>query len=75
MTITYEFKTTEDIDTKSRTIVKIEPVVATTQETEFTLESKENELTNAEQALVDAQKRVTDLTKEIADIKTALSIK
>lgn len=74
MAVTYTFKTTEDIDTKSRTIVKSEPVAASTSETEFTLEQKENDLVNAEQALVDAQKRVDDLKAEIAAIKKALAI-
>jgi len=74
LAVTYTFKTTEDIDTKSRTIVKSEPVAASTSETEFTLEQKENDLVNAEQALVDAQKRVDDLKAEIAAIKKALAI-
>ena len=75
MAVTFEFKTTEDIDAKGRTIVKTEPVAATESKTEFTLEQKENELVQAEQSLVDAQKRVDDLTAEIGIIKTALSIK
>ena len=75
MATTYEFLTTEDIDTKSRTIVKTEPVPATTSTTEFTLEQKENELVNAKQAVLDAQARVKDLEAEILAIKTALGIK
>ena len=75
MAVTYKFLTTEDIDTKSRTIVKTEPVPATESNTEFTLEHKENELVQAEQALVDAQKRVDDLTAEITEVKLALDIK
>lgn len=74
MAVAYEYKTSEDIDTKSRTIVKIEPVPATENKIEFTLEQKENELVSAETALVDAQKRVDDLTAEIVEIKTALKI-
>ena len=72
---TFTFKTTEDIDTKSRTIVKTEPVPATEQKSEFTLEQKENELSQAEESLISAQKRVDDLLAEIAEVKTALSIK
>ena len=72
---TFKFKTTENIDIKSRTIVKTEPVPATESKSEFTLEQKESELSSAEQSLVDAQKRVDDLTAEILEIKTALKIK
>lgn len=71
----YEFKTTEDIDTKSRTIVKTEPVAATESKTEFTLESKESELVQAKQAVLDAQAKVKELEAEITEIKAALEIK
>ena len=71
---TYKFKTDEIIDTKSRTIVKIEDVPATTKDSEFTLEQKEQQLVSAESSLVDAQKRIDDLTAEIAAIKSALKI-
>ena len=74
MAVVYEFKTTENIDTKSRTIVKTEPVPATESKTEFTLEQKESELVSAEQGLVDAQKRVDGLEAEILSIKAALKI-
>ena len=72
---TYEFKTQEDIDTKSRTIVKKIPVPASEVTAEFTLEQKENELANAQQSVLDAQDRVKQLEAEIAEIKEALSIK
>ena len=72
--VTYEFKTTEDIDTKSRTIVKSKPVPATESKTEFTLEQKENELKNAEENLVNVQKQVDDLKAEIVAVKEALEI-
>lgn len=74
MPVSFSWKTSEDIDTKQRTIVKSVPVAASTSKIEFTLEQKENELVNAEQAVLDAQKTVDNLTKEIADTKTALEI-
>ena len=74
MAVTFSFKTQEDIDTKSRTIVKTEPVPATESKTEFTLEQKENELVNAKQQVLDAQARVKSLETEIAEIKKALEI-
>ena len=74
--ITYKFKTEEkEIDSKTRTIVKSEPVPATTQETEFTLEQKERELESAKEAEKEAIKRTKDLEAEILVIKDALAIK
>ena len=72
--VIYSFKTSEDVDVQTKTIVKSVPVPSTTQTTEFTLEQKKNELASAKQAVLDAQARVDDLTKEILDVKKALSI-
>ena len=72
---TYKFKTDETgIDDLTRTIVKSVPVPATSQDTEFTLEQKENELAGAEKSLVDTQTRIDDLKAEIAAAKTTLNI-
>ena len=72
---TYTFKTQGNINNYQRTIIKTEPILATEQKTEFTLEQKESELANAEQELLNAQKRRDDLKAEIEEIKTALKIK
>lgn len=72
---TYKFKTDETgIDDKTRTIIKTEPVPATTKDTEFSLEQKEKELVEAEQALIDNQMRIDKLKTEIAKVKSDLKI-
>lgn len=76
MAVTYKWHQEEaPEDQKQRTIIKAEPVPATSKETKFTLAQKEEELARAEQAVTDAKKRVADLTTEIATVKSALNIK
>jgi len=70
----YTFKTTEDIDTLSRTIVKEVPVEATTSKTEFTLESKESQLASLKEQKTNTETQITELEAEILEIKTALEI-
>lgn len=78
MATTYKFKTEEDIDAKSRTIIKTIPVPVvpeTTKEESFTMENKEKDLANAKEALVVAQVKVDELEAEILEVKIALEIK
>ena len=73
---TYKFKTDETgIDDLTRTIIKSVPMPAESQDTEFTLEQKENELAGAEKSLVDTKKKIDELKAEITEIKLALNIK
>jgi len=74
---TYEFKTQEDIDAKSRTIVMTEDVPAipaTTKETSFTLESKESRLISLNEQKTSVDEQIEVLESEIEEIKTALKI-
>lgn len=73
----YSFKTDEDIDTQSRTIIKEEIVPAvpeTTKETEFTLENKEKQLQSLKEQKISISEQIVELETEIAEIKTALKI-
>ncbi len=70
----FTWKTSEDIDTLSRTIVKTEPVSATTKDEEFTLESKVNQLQSLKDQKVNLEKQIVDSEAEIAEVKTALKI-
>jgi len=75
--MTYSFLNTEDIDEKSRTIVKeivVPAVEETVKEETFTLEEKETSLVAAQKALVAAQAGVDVLEAEILEIKTVLKI-
>lgn len=78
MATTYKFETEEDIDAKSRTIIKTIPVPVvpeTTKEESFTMKNKEKDLANAKEALVVAQVKVDELEAEILEVKIALEIK
>jgi len=71
----YKFKTEEDIDTLSRTIVQTDEVEATTKESEFTLEGKLNQAQSLKDQKVNIDEQIIKLEEEIVEIKTALSIK
>ena len=71
----YRFKTDEDIDTLSRTIVKTEDVPATIKEVEFRLEDKLKQLESLKKQKIDIEKQISDLTIEINEVKTELNIK
>jgi len=70
----YKFKTEEDIDTLSRTIVQTDDVEATTKESEFTLEGKLNQAQSLKDQKVNIDEQIIKLEAEIVEIKTALSI-
>jgi len=70
----YKFKTEEDIDTLSRTIVQTDEVEATTKESEFTLEGKLNQAQSLKDQKVNIDEQIIKLEAEIVEIKTALSI-
>lgn len=73
MAKTYEFKTDEDIDTLSRTIIASETVTEKKNE-EFTLEQKQNQLDNLVEQKANTEEQIVDLETEITEIKTALKI-
>jgi len=75
---TYKFKTDEDIDVQTRTIIKEEVVPAipeTTKDTEFTLEQKENQLQSLKDQEVSVKEQIISLEAEIMKVKIALNIK
>lgn len=72
----YLWKTDEDIETNTRTIIATESVTVQEERVaEFTLEQKEQALANAKKAIVSAQVAVDKLEAELVTIKTALEIK
>ena len=75
---TYKFKTSEDIDTKSRTIIETEDVPAvpaTTKDTEYTIEHKENELASLVEQKVKLDIEVVEKEAKLTEAKTALGVK
>ena len=72
---TFEWKTDEDIETQSRTIIAKESVTVKEERVEeFTLEQKEQALVATQKVVEAAQKVVADLEAEIEEIKAKLEI-
>lgn len=74
MATIWKFKTDENIDTLSRTVIKSEDVAATTKDTEFKLEDKLNQLKSLKEQKANIQLQIDELKAELLAIKEALNV-